>query len=74
MNLQKMYAIGQTIYVDMDTWHKRKTRLSLHDKHGNLLSDSKCSDQRRVAIGGVLKSNVAASRQKSLEVYEYGVR
>ena len=74
MNLQKMYALGRVIYVDMDTYQKRSQRLSLRDKSGNLLCDSPIAANRRKSIGGVHKDNIAASKEKSLLIYEYGGR
>lgn len=63
MNLQKMYAVGQVIYVDMDRYQKAKRRLCLRDKDGNELTEGRNA-------GGVLKEFICATKELSLIAYE----
>lgn len=60
MNIQKMYAVGKVIYVDMDKYQRANRRLSLRDKFGNELLEQ----------GGVCKELICATKALSIKAYE----
>jgi hypothetical protein len=70
MNLQKMYALGKKIYVDMDSFQKSRSHMAIRDKHGACYCHKYPLAFKTSKATDVLKQHIAATKQQSIEAYE----